>query len=79
MPTLNLDEMRERDDVELREEIEKLRKEFFDLRFKSATEAVASPARFHHIRRDIARLQTLLRERALGVRGQKVAAKPAAR
>jgi len=66
-----LKEMRERQDHELRADIEKLRKEFFDLRLKGATEAVANPARFREIRKDIARCETLLRERALGVRGQK--------
>lgn len=57
-------EMREREDVELKSQIEKLNKESFDLRFKSATEAVSSPARFQQIRRDIARLNTILAERA---------------
>jgi large subunit ribosomal protein L29 len=70
MAKLSLKEMREREDGELHQEIEKLRKEQFDLRFKGATEAVSSPARFHQIRRSVARLKTLLRERALGVRGQ---------
>jgi large subunit ribosomal protein L29 len=76
MPTMNLKEMREREDGELRQEIEKLRKEFFDLRFKSATEAVASPARFHQIRRDVARLEALLRQRELGIASASTAAKP---
>ncbi|MFN0206422.1 MAG: 50S ribosomal protein L29 [Planctomycetota bacterium] len=56
--------MREREDIELRSQIEKLSKEAFELRFKSATEAVASPARFTQIRRDVARLNTILAERA---------------
>ena len=70
MATMNLQEMREREDAELRQEIEKLRKEFFDLRFKSATEAVASPARFRQIRHDVARLETILAERAKRIRNQ---------
>lgn len=74
MPKLNMREMREREDSEVRGEIEKLRKEAFDLRLKSATEAVASPARFNQIRRDAARLETLLSERARKIRG--AAAKP---
>lgn len=58
-------DMRERDDSELRAEMEKLKKEMFDLRLKSSTEAVANTARFSHLRRDIARINTLLREREL--------------
>jgi large subunit ribosomal protein L29 len=58
-------DMRDQAEGELRMQIEKLNKEFFDLRFKSSTEALASPARFAQIRRDIARLNTLLREREL--------------
>lgn len=58
-------EMRERQTSELSEEIEKLRKEAFELRLKSATESVANPSRFRQIRRDVARLKTLLREREL--------------
>ena len=58
-------EMRERETGELRGEIEKLNKEFFDLRLKGATEAVTSPARFRQIRKDIARIHTVLREREM--------------
>lgn len=57
-------EMRERGDAELRSDVEKLKKEFFELRFKNAMEAITSPARFTQIRRDIARIHTILRERA---------------
>lgn len=58
-------QMRERESGELRAEVEKLKKEFFDLRFKGAMEAISSPARFQQIRRDIARIETILRDREL--------------
>ncbi len=74
MPKLNsrsrVREMREREDQELHLDIEKLEKEAFDLRFKGSTEAITSPARFNQIRREVARLRTILAERAAGVRGQ---------
>jgi large subunit ribosomal protein L29 len=60
-------EMRERKSNELVEEVDKLEKEAFDLRMKASTESLASPARFNQIRKDVARLKTILRERDLGV------------
>lgn len=49
------------------EEIDKsekdLKKELFDLRFQAATEALENPARIGQIRKDLARIQTVLRER----------------
>ncbi|MBI3818384.1 MAG: 50S ribosomal protein L29 [Planctomycetes bacterium] len=45
---------------ELKAEIEKLKKESFDLRFKGAAEAVANNARFRQIRKDVARMLTIL-------------------
>ncbi len=52
------------DDVKAR--LEELVKERFNLRFRSATESIENPMRFRAIRRDIARLQTILREKANG-------------
>ena len=52
------------DDVKSR--LEELVKERFNLRFRSATESIENPMRFRAIRRDIARLQTILREKANG-------------
>ena len=49
------------DDAKAR--LEELMKERFNLRFRSATESIDNPMRFRSIRRDIARLQTILRER----------------
>ena len=45
------------------DEVLKLKKERFNLRFRSATESIDNPMRFRSIRRDIARLQTILREK----------------
>ena len=52
------------DDVKAR--LEELVKERFNLRFRSATESIENPMRFRAIRRDIARLQTILREKENG-------------
>ena len=49
------------------EEIEKsradLRRELFDLRFQAATDSLENPARIQLIRRDLARIETVLNER----------------
>ncbi len=48
---------------DLKAKLEELTTERFNLRFRSATESIENPMRFRHIRRDIARLQTILREK----------------
>jgi large subunit ribosomal protein L29 len=50
---------------EIRVRIGELEEERFRLRFRAATEALEDPLRQRTIRRDIARLQTILREREL--------------
>ncbi len=59
------EEMREMTDEDLRARVAELEEERFRLRFRSATEPLESPLRLRVIRRDIARLRTVLRERAL--------------
>jgi large subunit ribosomal protein L29 len=56
-------EIREMSLEDLKAKIDELTTERFNLRFRSATESIENPMRFRHIRRDIARLQTILRER----------------
>ena len=43
--------------------LQNLRRELFDLRFKGAVEQIANPARLREMRRDVARIQTVLRQR----------------
>ena len=61
---MKANEIRELSVDELRTRLEELVKERFNLRFRSATESIDNPMRFRTIRRDIARLQTILREKA---------------
>ncbi len=60
---MQADEMREMTPADLRARIAELEEERFRLRFRSATEPLESPLRLRSIRRDIARLKTVLRER----------------
>ena len=56
-------EIREMSTEDLKSRIDELTRERFNLRFRSATESIENPMRFRDLRRDIARLQTILRER----------------
>ena len=65
MSTAKLKEMRQKEDKELELDLSNLRKELFDLRFQSTTEKLANPSRIAQIRKEMARIQTILRERKL--------------
>jgi large subunit ribosomal protein L29 len=56
-------ELRELTDAQLEEKLTEAREEEFRLKFRSATEAIDNPMRYRTLRREIARLQTLLREK----------------
>ena len=62
---MRVEEIRELDVDEIRTRIAELEEEQFRLRFRSATEALDDALRFRVIRKDIARMKTILRERAL--------------
>ena len=49
---------------QLKEELIKLKKEQFNLRFQTATGQLEKTARVKEVRRDIARVKTILREKA---------------
>ena len=50
-------------DDQLSEELAKLKKEQFNLRFQTATNQMENTARVRQVRRDIARIQTIRREK----------------
>jgi large subunit ribosomal protein L29 len=58
-------EIREFNDSEITVRLGELREELFRLRFRSATQQLENPRLIQNIRRDIARLETILREREL--------------
>jgi len=63
MPRQRPDDLRQLSVEELERKLDELTDERFRLRFRSATEAVENPLRFRTIRRDLARIRTILRER----------------
>ena len=56
------------DDERLVAELKKAKEELFNLRFQSATGQLESHGRIRAVKRDIARLYTVIRERELGIR-----------
>ena len=62
---MRADEIRELSVEDVRARIAELEEERFRLRFRSATEPLDDPLRLRWIRKDIARLKTILREREL--------------
>jgi large subunit ribosomal protein L29 len=64
---MQADEMRGMSDDELGSRVAELERERFNLRFKSGTQPLEDPLRLRAIRKDLARLKTIQRERALGV------------
>jgi large subunit ribosomal protein L29 len=60
---MKMTEVRALKDEDLRVQAANLRREIFDIRFKGAVEQIAQPARLREMRRDVARIQTVLRER----------------
>ena len=59
-------DLRAMSEAELGEELLKLRREQFNLRMQSASGQAAKPDQYGKVRKDIARLKTILRERAQG-------------
>ncbi|MGI6607860.1 MAG: 50S ribosomal protein L29 [Erysipelotrichaceae bacterium] len=56
-------EIRQLSDDDLLKQIDILKEELFDLRFKQATGILENPARIREIRKTIARIKTVLTER----------------
>ena len=59
-------ELREKTPDQLREDLVNLKKEQFNLRFQAATGQLENPARMKTVRRDVARVLTVLSEKAAG-------------
>ena len=63
MAKLKPDALRELKTEELEQKLAVLQEEQFRLTFRRGTEAIANPLQFRTLRRDIARIATILRER----------------
>lgn len=56
--------------AELQERLRSTQRDLFDLRFQQATRQLDNPMRLRQLRRDIARMLTILRERELAEAGE---------
>ena len=67
---MKTNEIRARSTTDLREETAALEREIANLRFRAGSEKATDPSRIGALKRDMARLRTVLRERDLDIRGQ---------
>ena len=62
---MKANEIRNMSVAELESKLVDLKKELFDLRFQNATNQMENPLKIVEVRRDIARVQTIIREKTL--------------
>jgi LSU ribosomal protein L29P len=62
---MKANKFRELSDAELQERIAEFKSELFNLRFQLATGQLENPMRIKEVKRNIARVKTILREREL--------------
>jgi large subunit ribosomal protein L29 len=61
-------ELDEMNDVDLESRLREAKEELFNLRFQAATGQLESHGRLRTVKKDIARIYTVVRERELGIR-----------
>jgi large subunit ribosomal protein L29 len=64
---LTAEELRPLEHDELVQKLKEAKEELFNLRFQSATGQLENHARLRAVRREIARIYTVMRERELGI------------
>ncbi|HAE91352.1 MULTISPECIES: 50S ribosomal protein L29 [Tissierella] len=64
---MKIKEVRQLSEVELNNKLTELKAELFNLRFQLATGQLDNPLRIKAVRKDIARVKTIVRERELGI------------
>ena len=63
-------DVRSKTDDELKDQLADLRKESFNLRFQAASGQLEKTSQMRHVRRDIARIKTILGERVATAEAQ---------
>lgn len=64
---MKAEEIRQMSDEELREKLDELETELSNLLFQKATFQIQNPNMIRFVKRDIARIKTIMRERELGI------------
>lgn len=62
---MELNKIRQMTEAELNAELEKMKKELFNLRFQHVTGQLENPVKMREVKRDIARVKTIIREKEL--------------
>jgi large subunit ribosomal protein L29 len=62
---MELNKIREMTDVERTVELEKMKKELFNLRFQHVTGQLENPVKMREVKKNIARVKTIMREKNL--------------
>jgi len=62
---VKMQELRTLDEADLQQRLNDLHEELFNLRFQYATRQLTNHARMRDVRRDVARINTLVRQREL--------------
>ncbi len=66
---LDAKDLRDKTPDELRDQLVSLKKEQFNLRFQQATNQLENTARMRLVRRDVARVKTVMNEKAAAAAG----------
>jgi large subunit ribosomal protein L29 len=67
---MNANELRDKTPDQLRDELVALKKEAFNLRFQQATGQMENTSRMRQVRRGVARLNTILKQKAAAAAGE---------
>ncbi|KGF09275.1 MAG: 50S ribosomal protein L29 [Clostridiales bacterium] len=62
---MEMNKFRQMTDVELSSELDKMKKELFNLRFQHVTGQLENPVKMREVKRDIARVKTIIREKEM--------------
>ncbi|MCX4315240.1 MAG: 50S ribosomal protein L29 [Lachnospiraceae bacterium] len=65
-----MEDLKKKSTVELTEELVAAKKELFNLRFQNATNQLDNTSRIKEVRRDIARIQTVISEQTRAAKAQ---------
>lgn len=62
-----IEELRAKSTAELKDDLVSAKKELFNLRFQNATNQLKNTARINEVRRNIARIQTVITQQQKGI------------
>ena len=64
---MKIQDIRELSAQELEDKVKNLKQELFNLRFQNATNQLDNPSRIVSVKKDIARVKTVLKEKEIGI------------